>query len=265
MAIDEIIRAVMGKDEAALRNLLPTTGESSESPSSGCPDCDGGFIHHVDDNGYRYVELCKCQEVKAARKRIASSGLALQMEHCTFASYEAREPWQQSMLTAAQKYAEHIAAGGRSWLYMGGQVGCGKTHLCTAVCGSLLDAGKSVRYIRWPEEVRRIKAATNDYEKLDEWLEPLKDAQVLYIDDFAKSQHSQNEGPKLTDADVRLAFEIFDARYGDRLPTIISSEWPLMSLMDIDQAAFSRVYQMARDYTVNIGPDATKNYRMKGA
>ena len=289
MGIEKVFEAVLRRDAEELRRYLPKDGEKGQeaagsaeltsgngsrgAPANGgslasaserCPDCDNGWQLSTDEAGYKYARECHCVAARRARRQLMQSGLAGQVERCSFDSFVCKSPWQQAMLRMAQEYAAHVEAKGSRWLYIGGQVGCGKTHICTAVCGRLLAAGIPLRYMLWTEEARRIKACVTESESYAELLAPLKTAKLLYIDDLAKCRRGAEYEPRLSDGDVRLAFELINYRYINRLPTIISSEWEISDLIDADQATFSRVYEMAKGYTLSIAPDPRKNYRIAG-
>ena len=89
-------------------------------------------------------------------------------------------------------------------------------------------------------------------------LEPLKTCQVLYLDDFLKVQR----GTSPTPADIRLAFEVLDARYnhGDK-PVILSTEFNLRQIAGFDEALAGRIVERSRGFAVQIqgGPD--RNHR----
>ena len=63
---------------------------------------------------------------------------------------------------------------------------------------------------------------------------------------------------------MKLAFEIFNARYITGLRTVISCEWDLLDLVDMDQGTFSRVYERCRKFVVCVAPDRSKNHRLGG-
>jgi DNA replication protein DnaC len=77
-----------------------------------------------------------------------------------------------------------------------------------------------------------------------------------------QNDNGQNRS-KPTAADVRLAFEIINYRVVSKLPTIISSEFTLGELVDIDQAVAGRIAEMAEFNAINITPDIKKNYRLR--
>lgn len=218
-----------------------------------------------DDSG-RPVQVvkCQCQVVKEAKRNLANSGLMSVIDRLTFDAFTATTPWQKTVKDKAQAYARDVIKGGDPWFYIGGQVGCGKTHICTAIAGELLNANIAVKYIIWPEAVTKIKANAMDAEERDRLLYPLQTVSVLYVDDFLKTANKGN-GPAVTDADIKVAFELFNARYYRNLPTIISCEWPINQLMDVDEGTISRIYQKSEGYRLGIDADKGKNYRMKGA
>jgi len=262
---EALITVGMPKDQAE-KLAATTTDITFKSSGADCPYCDGdGWIHHINENGNRSCEKCQCRIAKEAVQRIKNSGLGTVLDAWTLDAFKTEQPYQQTMKDTAQRYAQHIQDGGDSWLYMGGQVGCGKSHLCTAVCGELLKTRFPVRYMRWVTASGDIKRHVNDPDAFSEILDPLKTAKILFVDDLFKMQHRPGDKPRPTDADVKIAFELFDYRYAERKPTIITSEWMLSDeLMDIDAGTFSRVYEMAKGFLVEIAPEMRKNYRTKG-
>jgi DNA replication protein DnaC len=148
----------------------------------------------------------------------------------------------------------------KGWFYMGGQVGCGKTHICTSIVRELIEAGNEARYMLWREVSTKLKACVNNPEEYAGIIEPLKTVKVLYIDDFWKTNTD-----KPTTADANLAFEILNARYNRKdLITIISSEYYLCELADIDEAVGSRIYERAKENRLDIARDKSRNYRSRG-
>ena len=57
----------------------------------------------------------------------------------------------------------------------------------------------------------------------------------------------------ITEADIKIAFTILNARYIRNKPTIISSEWDLVDqLLEADEGVFSRVYERCKNHMVII-------------
>lgn len=204
---------------------------------------------------------CKCVETRRSIMRMMRSGLKNIIKDYTFDKFIASEPWQVSIKTAAMEYAKNP----EGWFYMGGQVGAGKTHLCTAVCREFLHAGKKVLYMLWRDEIVKLKANVNDAEEYSKLIDKYKTADVLYIDDLFKTgKAADNSTQKPTPADINAAFEIINYRYNNpALLTIISSELSEDELLDIDEAVGSRIYERAK--AITIGKDRRRNYRIRNA
>lgn len=243
---------------------------STETKQYNCEACqDTGWIRFEKD-GYTFCRECECVKARKAKALMLKSGLADAIERQTFDSFMTENVMQAAMKDTAKKYLDALFsmpsdAPRKPWLYIGGNPGSGKTHICTAVCGELLKNNVEVVYMQWLDEARKLKAYVNEPD-FDSMVERYMDCAVLYIDDLFKQTY--RGAPILTDADIRMAFTIFNARYLQNKPTIISSEWSLETLLDADEGVFSRVYERCKGYTVIVPRDMQYNYRLnrvKGA
>lgn len=197
------------------------------------------------------VEPCKCVKVRNAIRNLKTSGINQNYQLNTFTT---EEVWQKAMLNTAWKFVKKPTG----WFYAGGQVGCGKTHICTGIVRELLQKGYPAKYMIWREESVKIKAVVGKPEEYEALVKPLKTIDVLYIDDFWKT----NADP--TTADINLAFEIINARYNKpELITIISSEYFVDELADIDEAVGSRIFEQSVNFQLNISRSQERNYRLK--
>jgi len=243
------------KEEA--ESLNKVAGHLNEQDDYNCELCKNkGFIVRVDEKGCVVSRFCKCKKIRATLKRARKSGLGDIITDYTFDKFVDTDDWQKLIKSMAKAFCEDESA---KWFYVGGQVGCGKTHICTAIAAHYIKAGQDVKYMVWSEEAKKLKAIVNDPMYQSE-IAVYKDADVLYIDDFLKVKAGENP----TVADINLAFEIINHRLISRNKiTIISSEKLLDELMEYDEATMSRIYQKTGDYKFNIGKDRTKNYRLR--
>ena len=142
-----------------------------------------------------------------------------------------------------------------------GQSGCGKTHLCAAICNFFIEQGKRVRYMSWSKDsdtlkIMRVENPTIYRTRMDEFCT----AQVFYIDDLFKAKSLQG----ISERDVTLAFEILNHRLN--LPdsvTIVSSEWLADELRKIDTAVAGRLLELAGCYLLQIPRGDQYNRRIK--
>jgi len=199
---------------------------------------------------------CECMKTRESLDRIKKSGLSNLLDKYTFDSYETGESFQKLIKGKAVNFLRTNA----KWFFIGGQIGCGKSHICTAIVGELLKQGKQARYMQWRDDVVKLKSHANSYE-YEFLIKPFKNAEVLYIDDLFKTR----SGEFPTSADVNIAFEIINQRYiNPDFITIISSERTISDMLKIDEAVVSRICEYAGEYTINISPDIHKNYRLRG-
>lgn len=241
-----------------------SVGDLNEKDGYDCPACknkgDMIIVEILDGWPRPRVRECKCMAMRYTIARMKRSGLQNIITQCTFDKYEELDPWHTSVKKRAMEYA----ATPSGWFFMGGQSGAGKSHLCTAICRSFLLRGERVQYMMWVDDAAQLKGIVNEGADYVREVDRFKKAPVLYIDDLFKVQNDngQNRG-KPTSADVRLAFEIINYRVVSKLPTIISSEFTLGELVDIDQAVAGRIAEMAEFNAINITPDIKKNYRLR--
>lgn len=208
------------------------------------------------------VRGCACMAVRASIAKMQQSGLGNIIRDKTFDKFLVHEPWQQTIRDAAMAYAKAPVG----WFFMGGQPGCGKSHLGTAICREFLLQGRAVTYMVWPDEAPVIKGASkDDPDRREKLVDRLKQAQILYIDDlFKPDKDANNVKQRPTGADIRLAFEILNYRYNNpELLTIISSEFSTDELLGIDQATGSRIFEKSEP--INIAEDMSRNYRLRKA
>lgn len=225
--------------------------ESGNLTGMDCPVCKNkGFVASV-ENGHFCTHECECMNRRRAMKRLEQSGLKPILEMYTINNYETEKSWQSDAKKAALEFVKNPDG----WFFISGTPGTGKTHLCTAICGMLLEQNKNVRYMVWRDEAPMLKANVNDSSIYQKAMGELKEADVLYIDDFWKGG--------VTEADINLAFELLNARYNDRSKiTIISGEKDMETLLDIDEAVGSRIWERSKGHRIKTPPE---NYRLREA
>lgn len=206
----------------------------------------------VEENGALRFQRCKCQSIRDAMGAMDRSGIPPDaLAACTWENWKTPENWQRRALAMAQDYVQQIAAGDPSWFIICGPPGCGKTTLCTTIFRAIVEGGKPGLYVSWREFARRAKAVGNDRDDFREETEPLKNTPLLYLDDFWKGE--------IRPADVHLAFELINARYISKKPTILSRENTLEAILRGDEAIGSRLFEMAGGYYVDCS--RARNWR----
>ena len=264
----------MSEDELVQMRIDSENNKPGNLEGYDCKKClNRGFYYKMDKRVFKVgdeprpyeVQVpCDCMKVRSSIRRMKRSGLEPLLKRCTFDKYEATEAWQQTIKEKAMEFPKVSEELENKWFFIGGGVGSGKTHLCTAIARDFLLQGKEVRYMLWVKHSQELKAAVND-ESYGEMLADLQSVEVLYIDDFFKPM-KDDRGKDLppTRADIRLAYEIINHRYQHRdLITIISSERHIHELEEVDSAVGSRIYEMTRQNAYNIAKSKDRNYRLR--
>ena len=82
-----------------------------------------------------------------------------------------------------------------------------------------------------------------------------KNARVLFVDDLFKG--------KINDSDINIMFELINHRYFNNLPMIVSCEFSVGRLLEVDEAFGSRLIEMSKCRVVELR-GRELNYRMYG-
>lgn len=224
-----------------------------------CTLCeDTGVVENLADtkDNYKRYEHCKCKIKKWNLERLANSGLGY-TSNLTFEKFKTKTPMQKFIFTKAEEFIQQTD---KSMFFIGGQVGSGKTHLCTAICMHYIDNSKQVKYKTYTDLIRLLKSNVMDVEEYSSIMQPLKDTKILYIDDLFKAQ----VGKQPTPADVEHIFNLINFRYADpSLITIISSEKSLSQIIAIDEAIGSRIFERSGQFKLEVTLHTDNNYRLQ--
>lgn len=200
---------------------------------------------------------CKCQEVEISKRQWRSAGIDPEKSKQTFGNFEV---WSESSRTAKNtaiayyKAFEEVRSVRRNSIMLCGQVGSGKTHLSIALALNLIQKGIRVVYMPYRDIITSLKQNMLDEEYYKKQISKYKTAEVLLVDDLFKG--------KINETDINIMFEIVNYRYLNYLPMIVSSEFTLDRMLNFDEAVGSRIYEMCKDYTVQI-EGKENNYRLK--
>jgi DNA replication protein DnaC len=214
-----------------------------------CEQCnDKGYLLRVDEDGVIWSRECPCMKKRRTQRSIRKSGVSDMLSRYTFDRYIADTPERVKIKALAKKFSEED----KGWLIISGRSGSGKSHICGAICGELIERGNELRYFAWREDSVKLKSIVNTPE-YQERIKCLTRVQVLYIDDFFKGT--------VTDADINLAFQILNGRYIDsRKRTIISTELSMENIFSIDEALGGRILERSAEFRIK-SPD--ENYRLR--
>lgn len=219
-----------------------------------------GYIAVIKDDDVVMRE-CRCMTIRSSIRRLKKSGFSDIAQKFTFDSYITPEEWQMRAKSKAMQYASENTD---KWLFFGGQSGCGKTHLCTAVCMKLINQGHDVKYVLWRDLIHYLEANRFDDKKYSHKVDELQNIDVLYIDDFLKTTHKVNGKLVPSETELNSAYEIVNARTISGKRTIISSELHISDISALDEATGGRISRMSKGYQILIKFNKDRNFRFYG-
>lgn len=228
-----------------------------------CPICKNkGEIWGV-ANGSEFVKECECMNTRRVIKAMERSGLGELLSLYKFENYKCENDWQTSIFNKAQAFVKDT---NNKWFVMLGESGSGKSLICTAIARELLKQRLNLVFMAWLDDSTELKQFITDGEKYGEKIREYKEADVLYIDDFFKSENNT----KPSAADIKLANEILNYRYNKarmdkskRWVTLISSERTVQQLLEYDKAIAGRLIEMSSPEYLTQVVGVEKNYRLR--
>lgn len=206
-----------------------------ENGFTGCPICkDRGWVSRrvpVGHPDFGEVFPCRCQEAESEnRRRIA----LLQYSNLgTLANLSFQDTSPTGMFTDSESHrhfanalarAKQYADQPEGWLVLTGPSGSGKTHLAAAVANSLILQGRMVFFSFVPDLLDHLRGAYSPDSPItyDDLFQQVKDAPVLVLDDLGGQSGTSWAREKL--------LQIFNHRFNERMPTVVTVRGPLERL-----------------------------------
>lgn len=227
-----------------------------------CPICGGSGVRYYEREGLTPAAgecICRKREraEKKARELREASGVSTALfERLTFASYDpSKVVGPRCDVAGIKRTCEEFAALPKGWLILAGPVGTGKTHLSYAIAGELLKRAVPVYAASVPEMLAMIRSGFSDAQGLsaEQRLTTLRTIEVLVLDDWGTEKGS--------DWVSETMFTVLNARYNERLATVITTNLSPVELAKRDARLASRMLDtnLSRVLLLDAG-----DYRRRG-
>jgi DNA replication protein DnaC len=240
-------------------NLQKLKERGLKQTSYKCSKCgDTGWILVPQEHMQPIAVACECMKIEKLKSEWKYSGINVEQSKLTFSSFEIWNKASQRIKDTGAAYCtdfDEIRDDRRNSLLLCGQVGSGKSHCSIAVALNFLKQRIKVVYMPYRDVITKIKQNMIDEEYYTRIISKYQLCEVLLIDDLFKG--------KINDSDINVMFEIINYRYLNFLPIIVSSEFSIDRLLAFDEGVGSRIYEMCKDYVVEIEKDIRNNYRLK--
>lgn len=227
-------------------------------------DLDGTLKEETLKRDTEEWQECECMKIRRLNRLIKSSEITEEFQKMGFGNFDTTDlsPEIENMKQAALNYYTHFddirSTRVNSCLFYG-QPGCGKTHLLTAISNNLMRK-KLVAVLYFPYLDGMRNMAENNFDKKDYIMQQMREVPVLFIDDLFKPVGGK---PNAKEWQVTAIQEVVNHRYLNNLPMLVSTELDFETLVNIDEALASRIFEMASDFTVTVTKNMANNYRFK--
>lgn len=201
---------------------------------------------------------CECREMEKLKNQWKAAGINPEKSKQTFGNFEVWNECSRKAKDTAIAYFkdfDNIFNCRKNSIMICGQVGSGKTHLSVALALNLLNKKIKIVYMPYRDIITKIKQKMLDDMYYKRLVSKYQTCEVLLIDDLFKG--------KINETDMNIVFEILNYRYLNHLPIIISTEFTVERLLNFDEAIGSRIYEMCKDYIVEINRGKENNYRLR--
>ncbi len=196
---------------------------------------------------------CDCKvrerEERAIEDLRRLSNLDAFLDH-TFQSFDRSVSGVDEAYVEALKYARNPDG----WLFLHGNCGGGKTHLAVAIALHAMERQKlSVLFAVVPDLLDHLRAAFSPEATVayDDRFNTIRTAQLLVLDDLGTENTTPWAREKL--------FQIFNHRYNERLPTVITSN---QDFRRVEERVLSRLLDTRLTRYVHVDADDYRRRRV---
>lgn len=223
-----------------------------------CPSCDGTGWKPVVVDGVRRVTRCECWRAGLVGELFAAARIPPRYRRCDLDNFRTDTHSLVEALRAARAFVEAFPVVDKGLLLLG-KPGVGKTHLATACLKEVIRrTGARGLFYDTRELLRLIRDTYNPEVRTTELevIRPVMEAELLVLDDLGAEKPSEWVAETLN--------LIVNTRYNQKLPTLITSNYPDLPPSDrattetlserIGVRMYSRLHEMCH-FLVLESPD----------
>jgi DNA replication protein DnaC len=230
--------------------------EEKENPN--CEQCQGlencttkGYLlvyEEINDKTYHYYTKCPklkmLEEQLRYSRNIKSSGLPKLYLNKTFENFDVGK--NEKAIKRIKEYLQNKEWRKGKGLYITGTVGCGKTHIASAIVHELAKENVYTLFVFVPDfldEVRSTYDEEQEEEDREDPLELARNSSVLVLDDLGTE--------KVTEWAKEKLLQLINYRINNNLATIITTNLTMKELYErLGVRIYSRIKGMCEEITI---------------
>jgi DNA replication protein DnaC len=185
-----------------------------------CPHCDDTGWKRIVVDGVRRVARCDCWRAGLVEKLLQAARIPPRYRRCDLDNFRTDTRSLVEALRTARAFVEAYPVVDKGLLLLG-KPGVGKTHLATACLKEVIRrTGARGLFYDTRELLRLIRDTYNPEVRTTEWdvIRPVVEADLLVLDDLGAEKPSEWVAETLN--------LIVNTRYNQKLPTLITSNYP---------------------------------------
>jgi DNA replication protein DnaC len=211
--------------DAAILGMAVATGRGRFEMVEVCSVCEGSGLRIVQEDGRLVARPCECRIARRAGRMLERAHIPKRYEQCSLDNFESGFRGADRTLAAAHLRARRFVEGypaetAGTGLLLTGSIGVGKTHLATGILQQLTqERGVQGLFCDYRELLKQVQNSYNQSVAATELevLRPVFEADVLVLDELGAAKPSEWVWDTVA--------HILNARYNDRLTTIITSNY----------------------------------------
>lgn len=215
-ALPALLRAARERSERLTALIAAQLGPDPSKWARKCGACGVGMVGldlsetAMSSRDGLVLVFVRCPECRL-RERMRKAGVPANLVHATVENFA---PTCAADEPARVKVAAYQRAPAGYLFLTGTQYGNGKSHLAASVMRTHLARDLRGRWMTGAEFLRDVRRRYDD-RKEEDVVETARTVPLLVFDEFGLSVGGRDELPTL--------HEVFDRRYGDRLPTVLTA------------------------------------------
>ena len=217
-----------------MKQIKPVQSQQNLEQQYNCNICKDEKYIYKTVNGNLIAKECSCFIKEKNLKKLEKSQVKERFIRDTFENYNIYSDETRKLRDRVKSFLNSKA----TCLFLGGNVGVGKTHLGMALLKEYENNGASISFETYDDLMASLGIKAQQNVLFEEELKRLLSVDILMIDELFNNNDLKN-------THLNYLFKIINGRYNSNKTTIFTSNKSFDEFNDISEKMASRVFEMA--------------------